>query len=78
MLPHPWNAERVRALLPLPPRYTVIEGAGHFVFLAPCPASLAASVPEICRDPPGIDRAAIHRELNAEMVAFFRGTLGAD
>jgi predicted dienelactone hydrolase len=53
----------------------VIEGAGHYVFLAPCSEALRAAVPEICSDPPGIDRAVIHARLNAEMVDFFRRTL---
>ncbi len=53
----------------------MIEGAGHFVFLAPCSAALARAVPAICTDPPGIDRVAIHEKLNAEMAAFFRRTL---
>ena len=75
VLPHPWNAERIRQFLPTPPEYEVIEGAGHFVFLAPCSAALARAVPAICTDPPGIDRIAIHQKLNAEMVAFFRRTL---
>ncbi|MBI3496233.1 MAG: hypothetical protein HY058_02890 [Proteobacteria bacterium] len=76
VLRHPWHAERVRQMLPTPPEYEVIEGAGHYVFLAPCAEALMDAVPEICRDPPGIDRAAIHARLNAEMVDFFRRALG--
>jgi predicted dienelactone hydrolase len=75
VLPADWNAERVRQALPRPPEYAVIEGAGHFIFLAPCSASLAQAAPEICRDPPGLDRAQIHQMLNADMVDFFRRTL---
>jgi predicted dienelactone hydrolase len=78
VLRHPWNAERVRQMLPTPPDDVVIEGAGHYVFLAPCPPALAARIPAICIDPPGIDRRAIHQQLDADMVAFFRKTLGAD
>jgi predicted dienelactone hydrolase len=75
VLLHPWNAERIAQMLPKQPEYQLIEGAGHFVFLAPCAAVLAALVPDICKDPPGIDRAAIHARLNAEMIEFFRRTL---
>jgi predicted dienelactone hydrolase len=75
MLLHPWHAERVARMLPKPPEYQLIEGAGHYVFLAPCSAAMAARIPEICRDPLGIDRAAIHVRLNAEMIEFFRRTL---
>jgi predicted dienelactone hydrolase len=36
MLPHPWFAERIAQLLPTRPEYSVVDGAGHFTFLAPC------------------------------------------
>jgi predicted dienelactone hydrolase len=75
VLVHPWNAERIAQMLPKPPEYQLVEGAGHYVFLPPCPAILAARVPEICQDPPGIDRAAFHTRLNTEMIEFFRRTL---
>jgi len=76
ILRHPWNAERIARLLPRPPEYQVVERAGHYVFLAPCPALLAQRFGDICRDPPGIDRAAFHARLNGEMVDFFRRALG--
>ncbi len=75
VLAHPWNAERIAQMLPARPEYEVIERAGHYVFLAPCPALLALRLPTICKDPRGVDRAAIHARLNAEMVDFFRRTL---
>jgi predicted dienelactone hydrolase len=75
ILPHPWNAERIVQMLPVPPEYQVIDGAGHFVFLAPCSSALASRAPQICADPPAIDRSAMHARLNAEMIEFFRRTL---
>ena len=48
---------------------------GHFVFLAPCSEALKAAAASICVDPPGVDRAAVHATLNAEIVAFFDRTL---
>lgn len=75
ILAHPWNAQRIAELLPTPPEYQIIDGAGHFVFLAPCPTQLASRLTFICTDPPGIDRTAMHARLNAEMVDFFRRTL---
>jgi len=75
LLAHPWNAERIASMLPRRPEYVVLEGAGHFVFLAPCSPAFAAQVPTICADPPGIDRVAFHRRLNDEMIDFFRRTL---
>lgn len=53
----------------------LIPGAGHFVFLAPCSAKLAKAAPRICTDPPGASRVAAHRQINADALAFFRGTL---
>jgi predicted dienelactone hydrolase len=76
VLAHPWNAERIAKMLPKPPEYQLVEGAGHYVFLPPCPMLLALRLPNICKDPRGIDRAAFHLRLNAEMVDFFRRTLG--
>ena len=75
VLVHPWNAERIAQMLPRPPEYQVIDRAGHYVFLAPCPMLLALRIPAICKDPPGVDRAAIHARLNAEMIEFFGRTL---
>jgi predicted dienelactone hydrolase len=76
MLPHPWNAERIAQFLPVRPEYVVLDGAGHFVFLAPCPRVLAWIARQICTDPAGIDRTALHERLNTEMVAFFKQSLG--
>lgn len=45
--------------------------AGHFSFLAPCSPAHARAIPRICVDAPGFDRAAFHREFNAEVLAFF-------
>ena len=58
--------------LPAPHEYRVVANSGHFAFRAPCPPELAAVAPEICVDPPGFDRVAFHKELNAAMLAFFR------
>jgi predicted dienelactone hydrolase len=62
----------VEQTLPAKPDYHVVPEAGHFAFLAPCPAAMAKAVPEICTDAPGFDRVAFHKELNAEALAFFR------
>jgi predicted dienelactone hydrolase len=75
MLPHPWHAERIAQSLPVPPEYQVLDRSGHFVFLAPCSWEFAWIAKQICTDPPGVDRAAVHERLNAEMAAFFRRSL---
>src|SRR5208282_4920497 len=71
------NAERIRDLLPRPPEYVRLKDAGHDVFVAPCPEPLRAGIPAICIDAPGIDRVAVHRQVNAEMADFFRRALAA-
>jgi predicted dienelactone hydrolase len=55
--------------------YHFVPNAGHFVFLAPCPADVAAHRPELCVDPPGFDRVAFHKQLDADVLAFFRAHL---
>jgi predicted dienelactone hydrolase len=75
VLPHPWNAQRIAEMLPSPPEYHVVPGAGHFIFLAPCSSAFAALVPSVCTDPAGIDRAAFHQRLNSEIIEFFRRNL---
>ncbi len=68
----PQSVEAVRHGLPKPPDWHVAANAGHFAFLAPCPAALAEAAPELCRDGPGFDRAAFHRDFNAKVLAFFQ------
>jgi predicted dienelactone hydrolase len=58
--------------LAAPPDYRLAHNAGHFAFLAPCSPELASAAPGICRDAEGFDRAAFHREFNAEVLAFLR------
>jgi predicted dienelactone hydrolase len=75
LVPHPWGAERIARFLPERPDYRVLEGAGHLVFFAPCPWLFSLMARQACVDPGGIDRVALHKRLNAEMIAFFRQTL---
>lgn len=78
ILPAPFYAEPVRDGLPTPPEYHVVEGAGHFDFLPPCSAQLAAAAPAICAPTPGFDRAAFHARFEQQVIAFFRRTLAID
>ncbi|MBR0788273.1 alpha/beta hydrolase [Bradyrhizobium manausense] len=67
---------RVADGLPGKPEIHVVP-AGHFAFLAPCSAELAAAIPRICTDTPaGFDRAGFHREFNAAVVKYFGEQLG--
>ncbi len=65
------NTQALVKQLASSPTLKVIKGAGHFVFLAPCPARLAAQAPALCHDPVGVQRRAIHQEINADIAAFF-------
>lgn len=76
ILRYPYNAEHVHKMLSVPHEYILVEGAGHYVFLAPCSEELRAAIPSICEDPPGIDRVAFHQRLNVEIADFFTKTLG--
>ncbi|WP_225773586.1 hypothetical protein [Inquilinus sp. Marseille-Q2685] len=82
VVPEATNAAPVRQALPVPPDYHRVEGAGHYAFLAPCNPRLELADPKVwaraCVDAPGFDRAAFHRQLDSDVVAFFRGHFGAD
>lgn len=71
----PDSVEALRTQLPTPPARRVAAGAAHFAYLAPCSPAQADALPAICRDAPPFDRAAFHRQFNAEVLAFFRTTL---
>ncbi|HLJ19468.1 MAG TPA: alpha/beta hydrolase, partial [Stellaceae bacterium] len=74
MLARPFAAERIRDLLPEPPEYVRVPGAGHYAYLAPCPESMRERAPQLCTDPAGFDRAGFHLELATEMEEFYRRT----
>lgn len=61
----------------LPARTDIhVVPAGHYAFLAPCSAQVAAANPRICVDTPAdFDRAAFHRTFDAEVVRFFSDQL---
>ena len=69
--PDAWNGAVVRDNLKVHPDTHLVQGADHFVFLAPCSDALAAVAAPICQDPAGFDRAAFHRAFNQSVVDFF-------
>jgi predicted dienelactone hydrolase len=77
ILPPPFYTEIVRHALPHPPEFHGVAHAGHFDFLAPCSAILLHAAPAICGSAPGFDRTAFHQAMNAEVIAFFRRTIGS-
>jgi predicted dienelactone hydrolase len=72
-----WNSDVIEAALPRPPEDHLVPGAQHFSFLAPCSEALDKIAPDICRDPPGFDRVAFHRQLNQALIDFFKARLPA-
>jgi predicted dienelactone hydrolase len=68
------NALALAKALPRPPQQAAVPGS-HFVFVDPCSPILAARAPDICSDPPGADRAAIHHRFRREISDFLRANL---
>lgn len=70
------NAARIQPLLKTLAGVRTIPKADHWVFIPPCTRELAEAVAEICADPPGVDRAGVHAQINADALAFFAKSLG--
>ncbi|AOK61249.1 dienelactone hydrolase [Burkholderia ubonensis] len=71
----PESVAAIARALPAGVEFHVVPNSQHFGFLPPCPAELAKRAPEICSDPPGFDREAFHKQLDADVLAFFRKNL---
>jgi predicted dienelactone hydrolase len=65
------NALSLAKALARPPQQVAVPGS-HFVFVDPCSLIIAVRAPEVCRDPPGTDRAAIHQRFRREIADFLR------
>jgi pimeloyl-ACP methyl ester carboxylesterase len=74
VLPGEGNAFGLAAALPHPPQYQTVPG-GHFIFVDVCAPFLQSSAPEACQDPPGVDRAALHVGIEAQIAQFFHDNL---
>lgn len=71
----PQDVAAIATNLPERTELHIVRNSGHFAFLTVCPPELANTLPEICNDGAGFDRAAFHQQLDAEIVAFFRAKL---
>ncbi|WP_332454845.1 hypothetical protein [Burkholderia ubonensis] len=71
----PESVAAIARALPAGIEFHVVPNSQHFGFLPPCPAELAKRAPEVCSDPPGFDREAFHKQLDADVLAFFRKNL---
>jgi len=69
------NAAHIRPWMKTLAGIKVVHKADHWVFLDPCSAALKQDSPVICSDPPGVDRVKVHRQIDADALAFFRKTL---
>jgi predicted dienelactone hydrolase len=67
------NIVALAAALPHPPRQETVPG--HFIFVDPCPPALEADIPVVCKDAPDVDRATVHRRIEAEIADFLRRNL---
>ncbi len=70
------NTLALQADLPHPPTYLAIPGS-HFIFTDVCSPALAAAEPDLCADPPDVNRAAVHAYLAPRIVQFLLNALGA-
>ena len=68
----PNTVEAVNTALKAPHTFAKIMHAQHFSFLTVCPAEIVELEPVICKDPPGLDRAQFHKQLNEALTTFFR------
>jgi predicted dienelactone hydrolase len=72
-----YDGEYVANELPNKAEFVVLAGAGHFVYLSPCPLLMRVFAPkEVCVDPNGVDRAALHARMHTEITQFFADRLG--
>jgi hypothetical protein len=74
ILPNAFNGEVIRDSLPRQPDFHLVPG-GHFVFVQPCSTKLAAEVPRVCTDPPGVDRGSIQQRTNTQIAEFLMRAL---
>ncbi|TWT10772.1 hypothetical protein [Reyranella sp. CPCC 100927] len=69
---HPYSEEWIAENLGRKPEYHVVPGE-HLTFFSPCVPERVTH--DICREAPGVDRRAIHDEINASILDFFERTL---
>ena len=70
----PSNALRMAGAIPNATTL-VIPDASHFVYFDTCTPAGKAAAARVCTDAATVDRAAVHRQVAADAVAFFEGAL---
>jgi len=74
LLSAPRNALAVASGLPVTPQQQIVPGS-HFVFVDPCPPQIADEAAAICQDEVGVDRPAIHRQIEKKVADFLHAHL---
>ena len=75
ILDEPANSQFYLDGIPGAAEYAMPE-VGHFTFLSECPDMLRNLAPTICADPPEVNRAAAHREMESEILIFLNRHVG--
>ncbi len=70
-----FNAIAFGALFTPPAEVVHIVNAGHFVFIDSCPFIMSLIARDVCRDPPGTRRDAVHQKLIDDLAQFFTEAL---
>ena len=73
-----FNAASFAALFTPPAEVVHIANAGHFVFINTCPFIMSLLARDVCRDPSGTDRDAVHLRLIDDIAQFVTQTLTGD
>jgi len=68
------TAKPVAALVPKA-ELQVLPGVTHYTFLSTCNAAGRTVARQICVDPDGIDRSAVHRQVGTDALQFFERSL---
>ncbi|MGF6965102.1 putative dienelactone hydrolase [Paraburkholderia sp. WC7.3g] len=70
------NIHRIAGFMPQA-TVTMVSGASHYTFMDVCEPAAVERLAPICKDGPGVDRAAIHARTAAQVRDFFVATLPA-
>ncbi len=73
-----FNAASFAALFTPPAEVVRFANAGHFVFIDTCSFIMSLFARDVCRDPSGTNRDAVHQRLVDDIARFFAQTLNGD
>jgi predicted dienelactone hydrolase len=71
------NIHRIAGFMPQA-MVTMVPGASHYTFMDVCAPEAMERLAPICKDGPGVERAAVHARTVAQVSDFFAATLPAD